>query len=65
MREFSEQELVSTINFIKANDGIAVIAHPIHYKNTSSKAEFHLDNWLSALKKRFCCKQQNLQRISV
>lgn len=31
----SEQDLVSTINFIKANDGIAVIAHPIHYKNTS------------------------------
>ncbi|MBQ6692758.1 MAG: hypothetical protein IJN00_05440, partial [Clostridia bacterium] len=30
----SSQDLVSTIKFIQNNDGIAVIAHPIHYKNT-------------------------------
>lgn len=31
----SEQDLVSTIKYIKENNGVAVIAHPIHYNNTT------------------------------
>ena len=39
----SEQDLISTIKFIKNNGGIAVIAHPIHYKNTTLEEFIDLD----------------------